>query len=623
MKKNELDYDAPSVSDMLGEQFNYRVPAYQRGYAWGDEQVGQLLEDTLDSFQRNPDDSYILGQIILSYSGENGTLEIVDGQQRITTLYLLIASAWTILDAADRKEAFGVATKVQFNSVTGKLFRADSQGDLAPRVQVSKAGQEYISKILAGESLSEAEDESLTQQNIRSAHNQIQEFFNKELNTPDELFRYLWFVLQKVLFFSLTLSSAAQALSVFAKMNNRGLTLDDADLLKNLLFQTASDDEYTKLSKHWDAATDELFKARLKRVKSMQFLLKALVGVETGESISNPSVFEKWKEILTEVEEGVDPKSVEAFQAIRSRTNTFASTLPARAKNLQHLSHCKTPSGEEAPYNYGSYWFKWVQHFEVLLAGDHLQSDSYRQLAHVVEDRVVLSIFSGEKNQKFEAMVHKWSRNISLLNSFATKEEILEASATALENVDELLEDAKLSISRLDYRIKSQRDKQRYLLARIARSLEIEAEEATDQVELKDFMQTAPKRSRTPGNHLDHVFPQSESKRGDWKDGSNYDLIHTLGNLVLLHGSDNSFQSDALPDEEIKTTNYASSFVVNKMLCPEGSLRALPNRILKVVHLKDEFGIAVLTDWGPIAIQNRFNLYWHLFEKSIRKTLGK
>lgn len=624
MKKNELDYDAPSVSDMLGESYNYRVPAYQRGYAWGDEQVGQLLEDTLDSFQRNAEDSYILGQIILCYSDEKGTLEIVDGQQRITTLYLLIASAWTQLEAANLKNPFEVAQKVQFNQVSGKLYKPDTNSPtgLSPRVLVSKDGQDYISKLLAGESIAESEDESLTQQNIRSAHTQIQEFFKQELETPEELFNYLWFILHKVLFFSLTLTSAAQALSVFAKMNNRGLTLDDADLLKNLLFQMASDDEYAKLSKHWDDASKQLFNARLKRIKSMQFLLKALVGVETGDSISNPSVFEKWKEILTQVKDGADPKSLEAIESIRLRTTNFAATLPTRAKNLQNLSHCKTPSGDEAPYNFGTYWFKWVQHFEVLLAGDHLQAESYRQLAHVVEDRVILSIFAGEKNQKFESMVHKWSNKIAKLNQFATKEEILEASAVALESIDELLEDAKLVVSRLDYRVKSQRDKQRYLLARIARTLEIEAEEVTEQIELKEFMQTANKRSRTLGYHLDHVFPQSESKKEFWEDPASYEKIHTLGNLVLLHGGDNTVQSDALPNEEIKTTNYSSSLVVNKMLCPEGSIGNLPNRILNVVHQRDKFDIAVLSNWGPEAIQNRFDFYWHVFEKSIRKTLS-
>ncbi len=623
MRKNELDYDAMSVAELLGESNNYAVPPYQRGYAWGDEQIEQLLEDILESFQRTPDESYILGQTILCKNQSGEGLEIVDGQQRITTIFLLVTLAWRRLQTANQALPFAQAQAIRFNTISGLLFRVDASEKIIPRVEVSKDGRDYVERILNGVDLGgEGADESQTQENIRGAKGQIEAFFDKELLETESLFGFTWHILHNVLFFSLTLSSPKQALGVFAKMNNRGLTLDDADLLKNLLFQKATDDEYSKLSNQWDKASQELFKARLKRIKSMQFLLKALVGIETGESIPTSKIFDRWEELLTSTE-GLDSESeAEKSRRIHEKTLEFANSLSARAKHLQLLSNGKTPVGSNSPINFGTYFFKWVQHLEVLLAGDHLEADAFRHLSRIVEDRVVLSIFAGEKNQKFEAMVHKWSRNISKLHSLASREEIIAASVDALVSVDELLEDARTETSRLSYRVQTQRHKLRYLLARISRDLEIEAGEATEQKELREFMQSPNRRLGQSGFHLDHVFPQSESKRPLWPGApENYELVHSLGNLVLLHGGDNSEQSDALPDEDVKVNNFAGSLVINRMLCSDTELGAMPQRVKQTIDSGRQSCTANLSSWGEDAIKARFDFFWEIFSSSVRKSL--
>src|SRR3989344_2635891 len=67
----------------------YQVPDYQRPYAWDNEQVEQLWEDIFTAFQENMDE-YFLGSIILTDNKQNQkALDIVDGQQRLTTLMIL------------------------------------------------------------------------------------------------------------------------------------------------------------------------------------------------------------------------------------------------------------------------------------------------------------------------------------------------------------------------------------------------------------------------------------------------------------------------------------------------------------------------------------------------------
>lgn len=78
--------------DALDQPVRYRIPAYQRGYRWTSRQVEQLLEDIRDFVRREnpqPEDFYCLQPLVLRPAGE-GAYEVVDGQQRLTTLLLIL-----------------------------------------------------------------------------------------------------------------------------------------------------------------------------------------------------------------------------------------------------------------------------------------------------------------------------------------------------------------------------------------------------------------------------------------------------------------------------------------------------------------------------------------------------
>lgn len=69
------------------ENINYLVPIYQRNYAWTETQIEQLIED-IESYIDGSNDNYFLGNLIVNQT-DNNVYEVIDGQQRLTTLYLL------------------------------------------------------------------------------------------------------------------------------------------------------------------------------------------------------------------------------------------------------------------------------------------------------------------------------------------------------------------------------------------------------------------------------------------------------------------------------------------------------------------------------------------------------
>jgi hypothetical protein len=79
-----------SVADLFGSEAHYVIPIYQRNYAWGEDQIRQLIDDIVDAAVEGAAEEYFLGNLVVSELG-GGRFEVLDGQQRLTTLYLLLA----------------------------------------------------------------------------------------------------------------------------------------------------------------------------------------------------------------------------------------------------------------------------------------------------------------------------------------------------------------------------------------------------------------------------------------------------------------------------------------------------------------------------------------------------
>ncbi len=76
------------VKELLADSSRYLVPMYQRNYAWGEGEINQLIQDVQDYQQHKPDQPYYIGTLVV-FERSDGQFEVIDGQQRFTTLTLL------------------------------------------------------------------------------------------------------------------------------------------------------------------------------------------------------------------------------------------------------------------------------------------------------------------------------------------------------------------------------------------------------------------------------------------------------------------------------------------------------------------------------------------------------
>lgn len=82
--------ETTNLNKTIREIFNdkYIIPLYQRNYAWGQEHIEQLIQDIYEAHTKNPNGNYYIGSLVV-LRRHNGDFEVIDGQQRLTTLSLL------------------------------------------------------------------------------------------------------------------------------------------------------------------------------------------------------------------------------------------------------------------------------------------------------------------------------------------------------------------------------------------------------------------------------------------------------------------------------------------------------------------------------------------------------
>ncbi len=230
----------------------YIIPAYQREYVWQEKEVIQLLEDVLDAFSDNPEAEYFLGSLVVCKSTEGVKLEVIDGQQRLITLSL-------VLNNIKRQYK---KNKTDCSSIEKLLYSATITeiGETASSniIDIQYEGKEVLYDLYNtddDETINPKMIEGLPGKTIFDAHKHISSFFDTNFST-DEAFKqikkFLGYLLNKVKVIQIETPEIGNALKIFETINERGISLDQVDLLKNLLFIQIERKQFSKLAKEWD-----------------------------------------------------------------------------------------------------------------------------------------------------------------------------------------------------------------------------------------------------------------------------------------------------------------------------------------------------------------------------------
>jgi len=241
----EIDGKGRTVRELLSNR-KYSIDYYQREYKWQQKQVIELLDDLaakfLDSHEEGDERSavanyshYFLGSIIVS--DKDGQKFIIDGQQRLTTLTLLLI--FLQHEIADVEQKGQIADLIFSQKFGKRSFNLD----IAERTACMEA-------LYKGEEFHDANgSEAVT--NILARYSDIEDVFAEELKGKVTPYFADW-LMENVHLVEITAYSDGDAYTIFETMNDRGLSLTPADMLKGYLLANISDvQKRTQASTVW------------------------------------------------------------------------------------------------------------------------------------------------------------------------------------------------------------------------------------------------------------------------------------------------------------------------------------------------------------------------------------
>ena len=96
-----INAEVQRIRDVFSAAADIRVPPFQRSFAWGDEETEILIKDLLEAFRNSV--IYFLGAIVVIRPKGRGPADVVDGQQRLTTLTIILAVMRDLTDSTDEQ----------------------------------------------------------------------------------------------------------------------------------------------------------------------------------------------------------------------------------------------------------------------------------------------------------------------------------------------------------------------------------------------------------------------------------------------------------------------------------------------------------------------------------------
>lgn len=240
----------------------YRIPEYQRPFVWEADQVIELLDDVQQACQSNPESQYFLGSMVLKKSDKaDGNTkykeyDILDGQQRLTTLFIIHAVVRDTSSITTRK-----------NTCQETIFQMANPDDNIPErsriiFDTRDKVRDFVDIYLKQDGgtnkedelcrLTKSKDEAVSVRNMATAILTVRGFFENG-NSLDDFFP---FFRSNVLMIYVAAKELEDAFHLFTVMNNRGIKLRNSDILKAENLAKVSDAERIKYAKSWESIED-------------------------------------------------------------------------------------------------------------------------------------------------------------------------------------------------------------------------------------------------------------------------------------------------------------------------------------------------------------------------------
>lgn len=239
-----------AIAEVLGGDFVYRVPRYQRPYAWTKENAGLLLDDLLDAMGAGSaaveqTDPYFMGTVVLIKEEDKPLSDVVDGQQRLTTLSILLAALRdTLEDGSGLKQWILVEANV--------FTKTEAQYRLTLRERDAQFFREHVQQTAGIDKLRALDPVNLEEPQQRIRENALMMVERLAKLDDATLQRLAQFILLRCYLIVVTTPNLDAAYRIFSVLNDRGLDLSYTDILKADVVGHVPKNQEAKYAKLWE-----------------------------------------------------------------------------------------------------------------------------------------------------------------------------------------------------------------------------------------------------------------------------------------------------------------------------------------------------------------------------------
>jgi hypothetical protein len=259
MTRHTIEASEKPILDIFCDKYLFRIPSYQRPYAWTTEQTSELLDDISTACGETGDvanaSPYFLGSIVLIKDPQKPEADVVDGQQRLTTLTILLS---VLRDLSSPK--IGAAIHNYICQTGDPIKGTFDVFRLTPR----ERDADFFRTTIQAEAGTAALPDVRQFRDARARMIENATFLRGRLETltEDQRRRLTMYIAQRCYLVIVAASDQESAFRIFSVLNSRGLDLSPADVLKAEIIGALPVDKQDAYTAQWEDIEDELGRER-------------------------------------------------------------------------------------------------------------------------------------------------------------------------------------------------------------------------------------------------------------------------------------------------------------------------------------------------------------------------
>ncbi len=589
-----------SIVDAFTECF-YIIPDYQREYVWTDKEIHQLLDDIYDDMNGAPKE-YFIGTILVSPTEDMRHYEVIDGQQRLTTFFLILCALKHLFSGEPHSQLINGLISTSYTNDAGDVITALK---LDPRYENAS---ELMTKLVYT-----ASDPTSTRVAILESGIPFFGSLENLVNAYDTVYRYLknnypditnlkkfWAHLAKYVVFIQISTDVGSALKIFETINERGVGLNPMDLLKNLLFTQINKKDFAKLKDMWKKITEPLERNHEKPLRFLRYFLMANYCVENER-----------KDYIVREDEIYDWFANKKNAELCDYQNHPFDFVRKIISNVDRFIAYSSGQGNDGKHNLQMTTLKelcggaFSLHYILLLAASAFPKDLFDHFIVQLESFLFYYIFTKTPTRELERSFSLWAEDLRQIGKEVDCAKQIEAynrflSEKFARNI--LSKEAELSDSLRRYSLNSmQRYRTRYLLAKITQYVDMAYRGVKTYGVLSEYTSL----------EIEHILPDTPSAElldyfSRYNPDSDYEEYKCkLGNLTLLEKPINIVASNDYFKVKCKEYRKSKYYLTSSIaeLTVVGNNTSI-NRVNKLLMSFD--------DWNAAAIDERQSMLMRL-----------